>query len=54
MNEDLSKLLQEDKMAEQYFSSLPVHIQETIQQTGIKMKSVEELRNCAETLIRAK
>ena len=42
MNEELSKLLQEDKMAEQYFSSLPVHIQETIQQTGMKMQSVEE------------
>jgi hypothetical protein len=35
-----------------YFQSLPVFIQETIKQGGADIKSEEELRRCAEQLMR--
>lgn len=36
----------------QYFQSLPTFIQETIKQGGSDIKSEEELRRCAEELIK--
>ena len=39
---------------QQYFMSLPPYIQESIKQTGIDMKSEDELRKCAENLMKHK
>lgn len=35
-----------------YFKSLPNYIQETIKQSGIDIDSEEELRECAENLLK--
>ena len=36
----------------QYFQSLPSYVQETIKQSGITIDSEEELRRCAEKLMK--
>ncbi len=38
----------------QYFQSLPPHIQETIKQGGPKITSEEDLRRCADNLMKQK
>ena len=50
----LDQLFQENKQAEEYFSSLPMHIQETIKQCSVSMSSEQELRKVAETLMKQK
>ena len=37
-----------------YFNSLPAYVQETIKQSGIKICSEEELRQCAQNLMSSK
>ncbi|HIS67804.1 MAG TPA: hypothetical protein IAA58_00345 [Candidatus Gallacutalibacter stercoravium] len=37
-----------------YFMSLPPYIQETIQQSGVSIQSEQELRACAENLLKGK
>ncbi len=54
MNDNLNQLFAENKRAEEYFSSLPVHIQEMMKQTGVNLTSEQDLRNCAETLMKTK
>lgn len=36
----------------QYFMSLPAYVQETIKQSGVEICSEEELRSCAEKLMK--
>lgn len=54
MNESLNQLCAQNQDAEAYFSSLPIHIQELLQQSGMKMTSVQELKHCAEQLTQPK
>ncbi len=42
----------ENMKSNAYFQSLPAWVQETIQQTSITLHSEEELRRCAEQLMR--
>lgn len=35
-----------------YFQALPIYVQETIKQSGVNINSEEELRNCAEKLMK--
>ncbi len=37
---------------QQYFSSLPIFVQETIKQSNSKIECMEELRSCAENMMR--
>lgn len=37
-----------------YFQSLPSNVQETIKQSGIKIDSEEDLKECAEKLMNRK
>ena len=34
-----------------YFNSLPLIVQETIMQTGVKLCSLDELKECAQNLM---
>lgn len=45
---------QNQKPAEfqQYFSSLPLSVQETIQQSAVEVQTVDELRRLAQNLMR--
>lgn len=45
---------QNQKSAEfqEYFSSLPITVQETIQQSGVETQTVDELRRLAQNLMR--
>jgi hypothetical protein len=36
---------------QQYFSSLPIFVQETIKQSNVNINCVEDLRKCAENLM---
>ena len=47
----LSDLLDSSMEAQQYFSTLPVFVKESITQSGIDFKTAEQLRQCAEQLI---
>ena len=38
---------EENAKMRQYFNSLPPYIQETIRQSGIDIKSLDELESCA-------
>ena len=40
----------EQNQMQQYFNQLPSYIQENIEQSGIKIQSMEQLKNCAENL----
>lgn len=40
-----------DQEMQQYFNTLPVYVQETIKQTGVELKSIEELVSCAESMM---
>lgn len=42
--------MEQDAAMQQYFSSLPIYVQETIKQSGVCPQSVEELRQCAQHL----
>lgn len=42
----------ENMASNAYFQSLPAWVQETIEQTAITLHSEEELRQCAEQLMR--
>lgn len=37
---------------QQYFSSLPLNVQETIQQSAVEVQTVDELRRLAQNLMR--
>ncbi len=37
---------------QQYFNTLPQFVQETINQSGPEMNTVQELKNCAENLMK--
>ena len=39
----------EQSQMQQYFNQLPSYIQENIEQSGIKIQSMEQLKNCAES-----
>ncbi len=43
---------QENLAENAYFQSLPVFVQETIRQSGISIKNEEELRECAQNLLK--
>lgn len=40
----------EQNQMQQYFNQLPSYIQENIEQSGIEIQSMEQLKNCAENL----
>ncbi len=42
----------EDARAREYFDSLPPFVQETIMQGGKRLATFEELRDCAENILR--
>lgn len=42
----------ENLESNKYFQSLPSYVQETIKQSGITIDSEEELRRCAEKLMK--
>ncbi|BCI60273.1 hypothetical protein [Solibaculum mannosilyticum] len=44
----------ENSAMQQYFMSLPTYIQETIKQSGAQITTQEELRQCAENLMKFK
>lgn len=44
--------LYQDEAMKQYFDSLPAYVQETIAQVGPKLATLEELRDCAEKLMK--
>lgn len=37
---------------QQYFSSLPLNVQETIQQSAVEVQTVDQLRRLAQNLMR--
>lgn len=39
---------------QQYFSSLPIFVQETIKQSNSKIDCMEELKSCAENMLNRK
>ena len=43
----------QDPQMQQYFSSLPLYIQETIQQSAIKLNTEDELRRFAQNLMQS-
>ncbi|MDR1209096.1 MAG: hypothetical protein LBK41_02105 [Clostridiales bacterium] len=48
----LNELLQNDAQAGQYFSSLPDHVREQINQRGTNVNSFTSLKDYAENLLR--
>lgn len=48
-----SNTFQESLDSNPYFMSLPAYVQETIKQTGIEITSEEELRRCAQNLMKS-
>ena len=48
----LSDLIQNDSQAGQYFSSLPDHVREQINQRGTHVNSLSSLKDYAENLLR--
>lgn len=47
-----NKQIESDPAMQQYFNSLPPSVQENIKQAGTDICSLEELRSCAENLMR--
>lgn len=37
---------------QEYFNSLPMFVQETLKQNNIKVNSLEDLRTCAENMMK--
>lgn len=48
----MSKTFKDNIDSNQYFKTLPTYVQETIKQSGIDINSEEELRKCAEKLMK--
>ena len=48
----VAKAFKENIESNRYFQTLPTHVQETIKQSGIDIHSEEELRKCAEKLMK--
>lgn len=48
----LDAFLAGNAQAQSYFMSLPAYVQENIHQSGIKIQSEDELRQCAENLMK--
>lgn len=40
-----------DQEMQNYFNTLPVYVQETIKQTGVKIKSMQDLVGCANSMM---
>ena len=40
-----------DPQMQQYFSTLPIHVQETIKQSAVQIETEAELRNIAEQMM---
>lgn len=40
----------EKNQMQQYFNQLPAYIQENIEQSGIEIQSIDQLKKCAENL----
>ena len=49
-----SSAFENDPTIKQYFDSLPPFIQETIMQSGVRIESAEQLKACAEKIIKKK
>lgn len=47
----MANLEQLDNEAQQYFYSLPIIIQEEIIQSGVKLKSKQDIENCYQNII---
>ncbi len=47
-----NKQIENDPAMQQYFNSLPPYVQENIKQAGTDIRNLEELRSCAENLMR--
>lgn len=50
--ENQNSPLQQDPQMKQYFDSLPAYVQENIMQTGVELCNMDQLRSCAENLMR--
>ncbi len=48
----MSNTFKENIDSNQYFKSLPIYVQETIKQSSIDIDSEEDLRKCAEKLMK--
>lgn len=48
----MSAVPQQSEEFQRYFSSLPLNVQETIKQTSVDVKSVDDLRRFAENLMK--
>ena len=48
----MSDFFMDNVEMQQYFNSLPAIVQETLKQSHMKIHSLEELKKCAEHLIR--
>ena len=48
----MSNTFKENIDSNRYFQTLPTYVQETIKQSGIDINSEEELRKCAEKLMK--
>ncbi|MCI8623445.1 MAG: hypothetical protein HFG26_07250 [Provencibacterium sp.] len=47
-----NKQIENDPAMKQYFDSLPPYVQENIKQAGSDICSLEELKSCAQNLMR--
>ncbi len=48
----MSNTFKETLDSNRYFQTLPTYVQETIKQSGIDINSEEDLRRCAEKLMK--
>ncbi len=44
--------IKDNPQMKQYFNSLPAYVQESIKQSGIEVRTLEDLRSCAENMMK--